>query len=124
MLGACCLQAPALPALGTPCPALCSFSAPEQSMCMHGQLVYSHTLLTMCLPCMIAEVRKAVPGSPVPDCKRVGAHAQLHPMQARVRGAVRGALTPLSVPALAKSLALQGGGIAGRSLGAVLEVLM
>lgn len=43
-------------------------------------------------------------------------------VQARVRGAVRGALTPLSVPALTKALALQGDGVAGRSLGALLEV--
>lgn len=40
-----------------------------------------------------------------------------------MRGAVRGALTPLSVPALAKSLGLSGGGVAGRSLGSTLEEL-
>lgn len=42
--------------------------------------------------------------------------------QARVRGAVRGAAAPLSLPALAKTLGLSTGGVAGRSLGAVLEV--
>lgn len=43
--------------------------------------------------------------------------------QARVRGAVRGALTPLSVPNLAKTLRLDGGGGAGPSLGAIVEEL-
>ncbi len=44
--------------------------------------------------------------------------------QARVRGAVRGALTPLSVPNLAKTLRLDGGGGgAGPSLGAIIEEL-
>lgn len=39
-----------------------------------------------------------------------------------MRGAVRGAAAPLSLPALAKTLGLSAGGVAGRSLGAVLEV--
>ena len=46
-------------------------------------------------------------------------------LQARVRGAVRGALTPLSLPGLAKTLGLDvgGGAAAGPSLGAMLEEL-
>src|SRR4051812_11937403 len=46
-------------------------------------------------------------------------------LQARVRGAVRGALTPLSVPGLAKALQLDagGGGVAGTSLGSLIEQL-
>ena len=39
-----------------------------------------------------------------------------------MRGAVRGAAAPLSLPALAKTLGISSGGVAGRSLGAVLEV--
>lgn len=42
-------------------------------------------------------------------------------MQARVRGAVRGALAPVSLPALDKALALDAG--AGPTLGSLLEEL-